>query len=265
MTLADSHIHLDDPRFDADRDDVIARAQRHDVGILIVPGVDRSSWSRIATIAQANESVFPAYGLHPMFLAGHRPDHVQELEAWLDTHRAVAVGEIGLDYFIADLDRSAQHRYFDAQLAIANERKLPVIIHARRAVEQVLMDLRRHKGITGVVHSFSGSEEQARQLMDLGFCLGLGGPVTYPRAQRLHRIAAGMPIEYLMLESDAPDQPGRDQQGQRNEPCWLGSTLRHIAALRGESEASVAAATTANVERLFKLESFRQAPDSARP
>ncbi|HET6432444.1 MAG TPA: TatD family hydrolase [Dyella sp.] len=251
-------MHLDDERFDEDRDAVIERAARVGVRDMIVPSTDHASWSRIGSIARAHKNLFPAFGLHPMFLTHHRLEHLQALEGWLDQQPAVAVGEIGLDLSDPALDRKAQDRYFERQLAIARERDLAVIIHARRAVEEVLLALRRHPGSTGVVHSFSGSEQQAQRLMDMGFCLGLGGPVTYPRAQRLHRIVSAMPIDFLMLESDAPDQPGVDHRGERNEPAFLSTTVREIAALRQESEASIAQATTANVERVFRLTRFRE-------
>ncbi len=255
--LIDSHLHLDDERFSEDRDQVIARARQQGVAGMVVPAVHRRSWNVIATLASGHVDVFPAYGLHPMFQQEHRAEHLEDLSEWLDTQPAVAVGEIGLDFFVEQADREAQHRYFSRQLAIAGEQKLPVIIHARRAVDAVILGVRRQPGLRGVVHSFSGSEEQARQLFDLGFLLGLGGPLTYPGAHRLHRLVAAMPLDHLLLESDAPDQPGVEHRGQRNEPAWVRTTLSHIARLRGEDEIQVAMATSANAERLFQLRAFR--------
>jgi TatD DNase family protein len=260
-TLVDSHLHLDDERFGEDREQVMSRAREHGVRSMVVPAVHRRSWDAIAALADRHPDVFPAYGLHPMFQQEHRVDHLDALPGWLDTHPAVAVGEIGLDFFVEQADREAQHQYFSRQLAIARERNLPVIIHARRAVDAVILSVRRQPGLRGVVHSFSGSEEQARQLFDLGFFLGLGGPLTYPGAHRLHRLVAAMPIDQLLLESDAPDQPGVEHRGQRNEPAWVRTTLSHIARLRNEDEAAVAAATSANAERLFGLQDFRNRQD----
>lgn len=256
--LVDSHLHLDHRRFDQDRELVVARARRHGVQAMVVPAVDRRSWHAIADLANRHPDVFPAYGLHPMFQEQHRVEDLDALPDWLDAHPAVAVGEIGLDYFVEHADREAQQRYFSRQLAIAGERRLPVIIHARRAVDAVILAVRRAPGLRGVVHSFSGSDEQARQLLDLGFLLGLGGPLTYPGAHRLHRLVAAMPIEQLLLESDAPDQPGVEHRGERNEPAWVRTTLSHVARLRDEDEAAVAAATSANAERLFRLSAFRE-------
>lgn len=259
-TLVDSHLHLDDERFDADREQVLSRAGEHGVRSMVVPAVHRRSWDAIASLADRHRDVFPAYGLHPVFLPEHTIDHLEALPGWLDAHPAIAIGEIGLDFFAGDADREVQQFYFSRQLAIAGERDLPVIVHARCAVEPVIQAVRRQPGLRGVVHSFSGSVEQARQLFDLGFFLGLGGPLTYPRAHRLHRLVATMPIDRLLLESDAPDQPGVEHRGQRNEPAWMRTTLSHVARLRDEDEATVAAATSANAERLFGLQSFRGRP-----
>lgn len=255
--LVDSHLHLDDQRFDADREHVMQRARDHGVQSMVIPAIHRRSWDTIASLAHSHDDVFPAYGLHPVFQPEHRTEHLAALPGWLDAHPAVAVGEIGLDFFVEQADREAQKSYFSRQLAIASEQSLPVIIHARRAVDAVILAVRRHAGLRGVVHSFSGSEEQARQLFDLGFMLGLGGPLTYPGAHRLHRLVANMPVDHLLLESDAPDQPGVEHRGQRNEPAWLRTTLSHVARLRDEDEAAVAAATSANAEKLFQLRAFR--------
>ncbi len=143
--------------------------------------------------------------------------------------------------------------FFTAQLAIAKNAGLPVIIHARKALEAVIQTLKRIGGMRGVVHSFSGSEQQARQLRDLGFHLGIGGVVTYPRARRLRRIVASMSAEWLLLETDSPDQPLCGHQGRRNEPARLTDVLTCVAELRGESPAAIARQTTANALSLFGL------------
>ncbi|WP_049622582.1 TatD family hydrolase [Frateuria defendens] len=254
MELADSHIHLDDRAFDGDRDRVLARGAAAGVHTCIVPGVDAASWPRIKRLAEEIPAVRPAYGLHPMYVAQHRPEHLAQLPDWLAEPDTVAVGEIGLDFYVQEADPERQRHYFHAQLQLARERGLPVILHARRALEEIIHTLRRLPGLRGVVHSFSGSEEQARQLWQMGFHLGIGGPVTYERAQRLRRIVARMPLEFLLLETDAPDQPGAGHRGLRNEPAYLTEVLDCVAALRGEDRAALAAATTANVRALFGLD-----------
>ena len=253
--LVDSHVHLDGPEFAADREAVLARARAAGVVHQVVPAIDRASWDAIAHLARAHADVHPAWGLHPMLVADHLPGHLVELEAWIDRDRPVAVGECGLDFFLEGLDPDAQRQYFVRQLEIARDADLPVVVHARRAVEEVTATIKRIGGLRGVVHSFSGSEEQARQLFALGFHLGLGGPVTYARARRLHRVVAGMPLEWLLLETDAPDQPLEGHQGQRNEPARVREVVAAIARLRGEPEERIAEATTANARRLFGLPS----------
>lgn len=251
--ISDSHIHLDDHRFDADRVDVVARARTAGVGLQVVPATDRVSWASIDQLVSQWPGVHGGYGLHPMFLERHREEDLAALPAWLEHHDAVAVGEIGLDYFVEGLDRARQQHVFEAQLAVARDHDLPVILHARRAQDQVTQTLRKFKGLRGVVHSFAGSEQQANQLIDLGFHLGIGGPVTYERAKRLQRIVSTMPIEHLLLETDAPDQPSAEHRGSRNEPAWIVSVLQQVARLRGESETDIAEKTTENVRRLFRL------------
>ena len=253
LTLADSHVHLDDTAFDADRDAVIERARAASVSLQVIPGVDAASWPRIHALCSPGSGLYPAYGMHPMYLDQHRPEHLAELSQWLTTRRPVAVGEIGLDFHVDGLEVEDQRDYFRQQLALAREFDLPVILHARAALDEVTATLRRIGNLRGVVHSFAGSQQQAEQLWKLGFHLGIGGPVTYERAQRLRRIVANMPIEYLLLESDAPDQPLSTHRGERNEPAYVAEVLQHVAILRSETPEAIASATTANVRRLFHI------------
>jgi len=253
-TLVDSHVHLDAEAFDADRAAVIARAGDAGIRHMIVPATDRDSWPGIRDLCAGQPGIHPAYGLHPAFPDRHRPEHLDRLRQWLADNPAIAVGEIGLDFHQATWDRDLQQRYFVDQLQLARELDLPVIVHARQALEEASLTLRRVGDLRGVVHSFSGSEQQAKQLWDIGFHLGIGGSVTHSRAQRLRRIVASMPIGFLLLESDAPDQPDAAHRGQRNEPARITEVLRCVAVLRGEPEDRVAEATTANARRLFGLD-----------
>ena len=259
MRLVDSHCHLDAAEFDPDRGQVVARARDAGVQRQVVPAVTAASWPKLREVCRAGPGLHPAYGLHPTFLAAHRPGHLDELARWIEREHPLAIGECGLDFFVEGLDRQEQALYFDGQLRLAREYGLPVVVHARRAVDAVIAAIRRIGGgskLRGVVHSFSGSPEQARQLWDLGFMTGLGGPLTYERAQRLRRLVAGMPLEFLLLETDAPDQPDAQIRGQRNEPARLRCVLDVVAELRGQDPADIAAATTANAERLFGLPSL---------
>lgn len=255
-SLVDSHCHLDAAEFDADRPLVIKRAWDAGVRRQIVPAVTAAGWPKLRNVCAGHTGLYPAYGLHPMFLGEHREPHLHELRAWLERERPVAIGECGLDYFIDELDPVAQAVYFDAQLRLAREFDLPVIVHARRAVDAVTAAIRKVGRLRGVIHSFSGSRQQAEQLWEQGFMLGLGGPVTYERASRLRALAAAMPLEWLLLETDAPDQPDAAIRGERNEPSRLTTMLETIARLRGVTPSEVAAATSANAERLFALPSL---------
>jgi TatD DNase family protein len=251
--LVDSHCHLDAPEFDRDRDAVIARARAAGVSRQVVPAVSAAGWPKLRDICADTDGLFPAYGLHPMFLQEHRDEHLAELDDWIQRERPCAIGECGLDFFVDGLDPRAQQHFFDGQLELAREHALPLIVHARRSVDAVIASIKRIGGLRGVVHSFSGSAEQARQLAQLGFMIGLGGPVTYERANRLRKLAASVPIESLLLETDAPDQPDAGIRGQRNEPARLANVLQVVADLRGETHAAIAAATSANAGRLFRL------------
>lgn len=251
--LIDSHCHLDADAFDPDRSAVIERAQAAGIGEQVVPATHADAWPKLREVCASAPGLHPAYGLHPVFLDQHQVAHLDALATWIERDQPVAVGECGLDYFIEELDRDAQQYYFDAQLELARDHDLPVIVHARRAVDATIGAIRRVGNLRGVVHSFSGSPEQARQLRDLGFMIGLGGPVTYERARRLRRLVATMPLDQLLLETDAPDQPDADNRGGRNEPALLVRVLDVIAGLRDQDREEIAAATTANARRLFKL------------
>lgn len=251
--LIDSHSHLDVAEFDGDRADVLGRAQAAGVAQQIVPAIRRSGWSALRKLCSTHAGLHPAYGLHPMYLRDHQASDLDALAAFIEEARPVAIGECGLDFYVDGLDRDDQHFYFTRQLELARERDLPVIVHARRAFDEVAASLRRIGPLRGVVHSFSGSAQQAGQFWKLGFSLGIGGPVTYPRARRLREIVASMPAEFLLLETDSPDQPLYGHQGERNEPALLVEVLAVVAELRGESAEQIAHTTSTNAQRLFNL------------
>ena len=255
--LIDSHCHLDAPEFDHDRDAVIQRSRAAGVTAQIIPAVAFSGWAKIRALCETESGLYPAIGLHPMFLSQHHDEHLEEFWEFFWNFRPVAIGECGLDYFVEGLDRNRQQLFFERQLEVARDFDLPVIIHARKAVDAVIATLHRIGGLRGVVHSFSGSQQQAEQLWNLDFRIGIGGPVTYERAQRLRRIVATMPIEFLLLETDAPDQPDSAHRGERNEPARLTLVRDCIAELRGISPDALAAATSRNAAHLFAI------PDSA--
>lgn len=253
VPLIDSHNHFDDGSFDADRPAAYRRAQAVGVDTQILAAVSARLWPKLKTVAAGYPGLYPCYGLHPAYLAEHRPEHLDQLGDWLAQERPVAIGECGLDYYLPDLDPDRQAEYFAGQLRLARRHDLPVVIHARHAVDQVIKMVRRFAGVRGMVHSFSGSEDQARRLLDLGILLSFGGPLTYPKATRLRGLMKVLPMDSFLLETDAPDQPLSTHPGQRNEPAYLAEVLACVAELRGSDPATVAAATTANARRLFRL------------
>ena len=191
----DSHSHIDATEFEPDSAAAHARAVAAGVASQVVPAVDAAGWPKLKQVCAELPGLHAAYGLHPMYLAAHRPAHLTDLRHWIERERPVAVGECGLDFFVEGLDADAQQVYFDGQLRLAREYELPVIVHARRAVDAVIASFKRIGGLRGVVHSFSGSAEQAMQLHKLGFLLGIGGPATYERANRLRQTVATMPLD----------------------------------------------------------------------
>lgn len=255
MELIDSHSHIDAPEFDADRGAAIARARAAGITQQVVPAVSAAGFAKLRDICATEPGLHPAFGLHPMYVAEHRPEHLDAVAEWAARERPCAIGECGLDFYVAGLDAEAQRAYFVRQLELARDLDLPLVLHARRAVDEVLATLRRIGGLRGVVHSWSGSAEQARQLWKLGFAIGVGGPLTYPRATRLRAIVATMPLEHLLLETDSPDQPLDGHQGERNEPARLPEVLRAVAHLRQVDEAVIAEATASNTRALFRLPS----------
>lgn len=253
LDLVDSHCHLDDPRFDADRDAVLAAARAAGVGQIVIPATTAARWPQVQAASSLTPGLYPAYGLHPMFMPEHRPGDLAALEAWLDQGQAVAIGECGLDFSNPAWDADSQRQLFAAQLGLARQSRLTVIIHARKAVEEVIQALKRAGPVAGVVHSYSGSIEQARQLAGLGVHVSLGGPMTHARANRLHKLVAALPDWQLLLETDAPDQPDACCLGQRNEPARLAAICEFAARLRQTTPTALASLTSANARRLFGL------------
>lgn len=205
------------------------------------------------SVCSEHTDLHPCYGLHPCFFQEHSDEDIPELARWLGTAQPVAVGECGLDYFIAGADKAHQQHLFDAQLVMAREFSLPIVIHARKAVEDVIRMIRASGHYRGQVHSFNGSIQQAHRLIDLGYYLSFGGAVTYGRAKRLRELVATIPLDALLLETDAPDQSDRLHQGQRNEPAYLTTVWQAVSELRSEPADEVAHQTTINAIRLFSL------------
>ncbi len=251
--LIDSHVHTDDTRFEADRADVLRSARAANIIAQVVPAVSRSQWPRLKLLCSEHSDLFACYGLHPCFCNEHSLQDLEVLGSWLAREHPVAIGECGLDYQTAGGDKALQQRLFAGQLALAREFNLPIVIHARKAVEDVIRMIRSSGHSCGLVHSFSGSSQQARRLIDLGYKLSFGGAATYPRARRLRELISSLPLDTILLETDAPDQPDAFHSGQRNQPAYLLDVWRSLSQLRDETPEEIAWATTRNAIDLFRL------------
>lgn len=253
MLLIDSHCHLDDDRFDGDRDAVVERARSQGIEIIVVPATTANRWDKVRLMAESYHGVFPAYGLHPMFVEQHQSVHLRELDEWLDREKPVAVGECGLDFYQSRVDEKWQLQLFSEQLQMAKNHRLPVIVHVRKAMDQVISLLRNSKPGGGVIHSFAGSLQQAEQLIDLGFKLGIAATVDFERAKKLRAVVASVDEQGLLLESDAPDQPGKNHRGERNEPAFIVEHLETMARLRNVSPDRMSQALNSNASALFNF------------
>lgn len=252
--MIDTHCHLDVAEFDPDRDAVLARARAAGLEGLVVPGIAAAGFPGLLDLCDRHADLYPALGLHPVYLAEHGPDDLAVLERLVAERPPVAIGEIGLDFFVEEADRDGQQRLLEAQLAIARDAGLPVLLHVRKAHDEVLALLRRLRfPHGGTAHAFNGSRQQADQYRELGFKLGFGGVCTYARAKRIRRLAAGLPLTALILETDAPDLPPAAHQGERNSPEYLPEVVATLAGLREEDAAMITAQTTANARELLGL------------
>ena len=256
--LIDTHCHLDCADFDADRDRVVARARAAGVAELIVPAVATDNFAAVRACCARYAGCGPAYGIHPLYVdrAGDAECGVAALRGWLSNEidgplPPLAVGEIGLDFFVAGSDIERQQRLFSGQLAIAREFDLPVLLHVRRAVDAVLKALRGAGVRGGIAHAFNGSRQQADEFIRLGFKLGFGGAMTYPGSTRIRQLAASLPLEAIVLETDAPDIPPYWLNGGRNEPAELAALTRTLAELRGIPADEIAAATSTNARTVL--------------
>jgi TatD DNase family protein len=244
--VIDSHCHLDAAEFDADREAVAARARAAGVTMIVVPAVERANFGAVASICREYPGCRPAYGIHPMYVERAQEEDLEALRATLKREPAVAVGEIGLDFFVEPRDEKSQSWWYAGQLKLAREFSLPVLLHVRRAVDAILKGLRDIRVPGGIAHAFNGSRQQADEFIKLGFKLGFGGAMTHSRATRLRELAATLPLESIVLETDAPDIPPAWLGRQRNEPAELPRIAAVLAELRGMEVGDLVAATTAN-------------------
>lgn len=265
----DTHCHLDAPEFDVDRDAVREQARASGVDLCVLPAVQRRDWPGVQALAARQGDAY-ALGIHPLYVPQANDEDLaaldQALSACRDDPRRVAVGEIGLDFFVPELCtpemRERQWHFYLQQLYLARKHGLPVILHVRRSADLLLKGLRQVGVSGGIAHAFNGSAQQAQAFIQLGFALGFGGAMTFERATALRALAAGLPLEALVLETDAPDIPphwiyrtaedrARGHAQGRNTPAELPRIAQVLAGLRGLSAQALAQASTANARRVL--------------
>lgn len=252
MHFIDTHCHLDAAEFGDTQADIVQGAQAAGVCRIVVPSVARNNFDIVHELCTRFPSCAPAYGIHPMYTDDASPDDLTVLRDLLQQHRPVAIGEIGLDFFIDHFDRARQEHFFVEQLKQAKAFDLPVLLHIRRAQDVILKHLRQHKVRGGIAHAFNGSRQQAEEFIKLGFKLGFGGAITYSRASRLRELAATLPLESIVLETDAPDiPPDFLERGQPNKPEYLPRIAQTLAGLRGMPLAEIARITSENVSSVL--------------
>ncbi|USE38548.1 TatD family hydrolase [Endozoicomonas sp. SCSIO W0465] len=264
LPLFDSHCHLNFSDFDGDRAQVLNRAKKSGISHICIPATKQQEWLPLIHESEVPSKENPvdivmALGLHPWFISEHKPEYLEVLDKLLEQRsaRVVAIGETGLDFFdhnTAAQVRDKQLALFTGHVELACLHKMPLIIHSRKSHDDILQVLRRWKPErAGIIHAFSGSEQQAMEYLKLDFKLGFGGGITYPRASKTRHLAATLPINSIVLETDAPDMPLNGYQGQRNEPGRVKLVAECLAELRGISFMEVAQATSHNCRSLFRI------------
>lgn len=255
MNLTDTHCHLDFSDFDADREAVLERAQAAGVGRLLIPGVEVENSRQALELAEKHPKIYVAIGLHPNSVALFTPALLAEIRTLANHPKVVGIGEIGIDLYWRKISRTEQEAVFRAQLELADELGKPVIVHNREAHAEVMAVLRERRPAAGcVLHAFSGDAAMAEEAVRLGFFLGVDGPLTYKKNEALRALFAAVPLENILIETDAPYLTPQAYRGKRNEPAYVRYVAEKLAEIRQVSLETVAEATTRNADRLFRWE-----------
>ena len=250
----DTHCHFDFPPFTGEEAQSLAQASAAGVEAIVVPATEAANFPRVLALAERFDAVYAALGLHPIVIENHTPACIDRLAEQLAARptRLVAIGEIGLDLYRQDPQFDKQAQLLDAQLRLAKQYDLPVILHSRRTHDKLAMHLKRHSlPRTGVVHGFAGSLQQAQRFVEMGYRIGVGGTITYPRASKTRDVIARLPLSSLLLETDAPDMPLNGFQGQPNRPEQAARVFTTLCDLRPESPDEIAATLLDNTYQTF--------------
>lgn len=251
--LIDSHCHLDFTVFDQQRIEIIQECQKKGIQSILIPGIKADCWQNLIDLCQTQPSLHYALGLHPFFMASYQKHDLSILEQQIQIQRPLAIGEIGLDFYLKTIDQSLQCNLFEAQLALAQKYQLPVVLHVRKAHDQVLQYLRRYQIQGGICHAFNGSIQQAQKYIEMGFLLGFGGTLTYANAPKIKQLAHTIPLASIVLETDAPDMPTASNKGGINSPLYLLEIAQALAEIRKTTLQQIAQQTTKNMTLLFQI------------
>lgn len=252
MHLIDSHCHLDFPQFSGEHQRVFNDAKQNGVAEFIIPGVQASQWQSLLEFCEEYDHCFCSLGIHPYFLDSFQAQDIEKLDKLLSANEVVAVGECGIDTFVNDI--ALQQSVFEAQIELANAYHKPMIVHHRKSHHLIFQSFKKVRPQAGgVIHAFSGSSQDAQKYLELGFKFGIGGTITYPRAQKTRNVVSQLPLESILLETDSPDMPISGRQGERNEPKYLPEVLRVLAELTEQPEDILASQITLNTKALFNI------------
>lgn len=253
--LYDSHAHLDDERFDQDREDIIKSLKSNGISLVVNPGADIKSSRRAMELSYKYSNIFAGVGIHPQEASHYKEEDLEILRKWAEDPKVVAIGEIGLDYYYGKDNKEEQIKLFKEQMRLACEMSLPVIIHMRDATEDTYNILKEYEGkVRGVMHCYSGSVEMAELFMQLGYYISLAGVVTFKNAKAAKDVAKAIPLERLLIETDSPYLTPEPNRGKRNEPKYVKHVADKICELRGISLQELSETTRKNTEELFGLQ-----------
>lgn len=252
--MIDSHCHLDDALFSGRQAQVLAAARAVGVNAFVVPSIERNNFQSVLRLCQQHSDCYSALGIHPLLVAQASPDDLTVLRKNLQLNQVVAVGEIGLDFYESSINSEQQRFFFAAQLQLAQDFNLPVLLHCRRAYDELIQMLQANEQHTGIVHAFNGNRQQADRLLAMGFKLGFGGAITHQRAKKLRNLATELPLSALVLETDSPEmRPSFLQKIEINQPKHIPAIAQTLAELRGVSLAEVARECTENTLQVLRL------------
>ena len=251
--LFDTHAHLNDERFNEDRDELVLALNKNGVGAYCEIGYDIESSKKAVSLAERYDFIYAACGVHPHDTQNLCEDDMLVLKELSEHPKFVALGEIGLDYYYDNSERDKQRAWFDCQLKLARDINKPVVIHTRDAMADTIDILKANKGASGIIHCYSGSRESAKILLDMGFFISFAGPLTFKNANTALEVAAYVPDDRLLIETDSPYLAPVPYRGKRNCPVYVAEVAKKLAEIRGVSREYIESLTFENAKRVYRI------------